>query len=553
MSTRIPTSITATVDPKAIAQVASFFPASATLHELLQNARRASATSVEVSIERGRVTISDDGIGIGNPEHLLGFGRSDWTDEKVRRENPAGMGIFGLARYTDAVLRSRSEGAPGWEARLTPEVFRGRESAVVHRLSDDIPVGTTVSFCDHRTTGEHVANTARHYPIPVRLNGELMERRDWLEDAIHFEEFEGVLIGVGLSAHYGKWRTQRYPSINFHGIQPTGFSPVCIKSLDGLIWETRVDVQDCEEIELSLPARREVIQNAFLDELKLACERAIFRAMNVSGKRIDLSFADLTRARDMGFDLPEAEGLLSPWQPAEANYQSYRRQGQRVAVPDDPICICDRSPALQQTVFRAATLAGMADRLVEPDSALSGYGWYDSIPKVAEVGVFVVSGDSEKHVENSCKGETMEVEAIRLSLRSESDEEILSLPADIALLGEDMWAGEDPDIVITKDCGISVDDLVDIMMASFFEPSDEADADSYDTQREAWQEGFKTLAMRLLLSAEEEMSKTIEDLLTRHLSYRLQPGYSAEILLRYGERPNVMVKRDFAQKVGAAH
>ena len=204
MSARIPTSITATVDPKAIAQVASFFPASSTLHELLQNARRASATSVEVSIEKGRVTVSDDGIGIGNPEYLLGFGRSAWTDEKVRRENPAGMGIFGLARYSEVALRSRSADSPGWEVKLTPEVFQGSKSAVVHRLSEDTPIGTTVSFVDHRTTGEQVANAARHYPIPVRLNGELMERVDWLKDAIHVEEFEGVLIGVGLSSYYWK-------------------------------------------------------------------------------------------------------------------------------------------------------------------------------------------------------------------------------------------------------------------------------------------------------------------------------------------------------------
>ena len=186
-------------------------------------------------------------------------------------------------------------------------------------------------------------------------------------------------------------------------------------------------------------------------------------------------------------------------------------------------------------------LAGVAERFVEPDSALSGYGWYDVIPKVGEVEVFAVSGNSEKQIENSERGETLEVDAIRLTLRSDSDEEVLSLQADIALLGEEIWAGEDPDIVITRDCGISIDDLVDLLMASYFEPSDDSDSDSYDTQREVWNDGFTSLAMRLLLPVEEEMKRAIEDLLRRHLAFVLQPGYGAEILLCHGEYPKVVI------------
>ena len=354
-TSHIPTSITARVDASAIERVASFFPHTAVLPELLQNPRRAAATQVEIGIHEGEITISDDGIGIGNPEDLLGFGLSDWTDEKVRRENPAGMGIFSLARYPSVMIRSRSADSQGWEVNLTPEVFRGRECAVVRRLSEDIPVGTTVAYSDDRTKPRDVADAARYYPLPVRLNGELLQQREWLKDAEHVEEFEGVLIGVSVSSRYGRWRSDREPHINFHGIQPIGFSPVYISTLDGNVWDTRVDVQDCPGIELALPARREVIQNDFLDDLKLACLRAIYRAMSRSHERINLSFADLTKAREMGFDLPEAEQLLTPWRPAEAHSTYYGTQRKRDPIPTDPICIADVPPALQQTVFRSAT------------------------------------------------------------------------------------------------------------------------------------------------------------------------------------------------------
>lgn len=544
-TSHMPTSITARVDASAIERVASFFPHTAVLPELLQNPRRAAATQVEIGIHEGEITISDNGIGIGNPEDLLGFGHSDWTDEKVRRENPAGMGIFSLARYPSVMIRSRSAGSQGWEVKLTPDVFRGRECAVVQRLSEDIPVGTTVAYRDDRTTLKDVADAARYYPLPVRLNGDLLEQREWLKDAVHVEEFEGVLIGVSLSSRYGRWRSEREPHINFHGIQPIGFSPVYISTLDGNVWDTRVDVQDCSGIELALPARREVIQNDFLDDLKLACLGAIYRAMARSKERISLSFADLTKAREMGFDLPEAEQLLTPWRPDEAHYEGYATQRKRDPVPADPICIVDVPPALQQTVFRSATRAGVADRFVDPDGALSGYGWYDAIPKVWEVVVFTTKGDSEREVEYSSVRELdAEVDSIRLSLRNGADAEVLSLPADIALLGEDVWLWDDADITMSSDCEISVEELVELLMAAYFDPSDDSGADSFDTQYEEWREGFTTQAMRLLLPAEEEMQKSLEEIARKHLAFVLQHGYCAELTLRYGQIPQVTITKE---------
>jgi histidine kinase/DNA gyrase B/HSP90-like ATPase len=73
--------------------------------ELLQNARRASAARVDVSIDEsqsrpgtGTITIHDNGLGISDFQALLGLGGSGWEGETQIKEDPAGMGFFALCR-----------------------------------------------------------------------------------------------------------------------------------------------------------------------------------------------------------------------------------------------------------------------------------------------------------------------------------------------------------------------------------------------------------------------------------------------------------------------
>ena len=105
--------------------------------ETLQNARRAGATRVRVSLagpeDRPIVTVADDGAGIARPGVLLSFGENGWDNELVRREDAAGMGMLSLARRGCTVAsRPRSpndESTTGWRvqtlARALPRRGRG--------------------------------------------------------------------------------------------------------------------------------------------------------------------------------------------------------------------------------------------------------------------------------------------------------------------------------------------------------------------------------------------------------------------------------------------
>lgn len=67
------------------------------LDEDVQNAQRAKATEVKVTVDRwgeGTVTIENNGNILTNPQALFSIAESDWDEEVRNSENPFGMGFF---------------------------------------------------------------------------------------------------------------------------------------------------------------------------------------------------------------------------------------------------------------------------------------------------------------------------------------------------------------------------------------------------------------------------------------------------------------------------
>jgi hypothetical protein len=121
--------------------------------ELLQNARRAGATGVDVSIEEYAsdtgactVTVQDNGRGIDDFQKLLTLGCSGWAAETQAREDPAGMGFFSLCRCTVEVHSGYGL------VRISPAVFLGKAEAMggpCQRSSQpDSPSGLPASESD---------------------------------------------------------------------------------------------------------------------------------------------------------------------------------------------------------------------------------------------------------------------------------------------------------------------------------------------------------------------------------------------------------------------
>ena len=313
-SATLPDNIQAAIHQDAINRVTDFFNAKADdiLNELLQNARRAGATQVNITAHGDEVTVADDGRGIADPATILAFGQSRWDETLTQSEHPAGMGLYSLARRDTVTVRSKN-GHGAWQVTLTPDNFTGKLPAPVERLSESTPQGTSISF-SYKNAHEidyHIRKAAKHYPLPVTLNCGTLERVGFLHDSLYTEEWEGVTFGV---------HNRHASRINFHGVVITDREYPIIQAIHSN-WGADTDVTDSPKLQLTLPSRKEVVETRFTEELRAARRRAIYRAMRLQPQPVDVAKAIQDDARQMGVELPDARPLLPHWIPRDANYE----------------------------------------------------------------------------------------------------------------------------------------------------------------------------------------------------------------------------------------
>ena len=314
--------------------------------ELLQNARRAGAARVRVAVsgppDTGpfTVTVTDDG---------------------------AGMGMLSLARRGCTVSsRPRAPDdstAPGWRVVLLPEHFLGEADTQVQ--SDDTapwPHGTTVTF----RTAEHenadslrkaIGTAAWHYPLPVVFEhaphtpseGELLERRAFLDGALHAERWRGLVFGVFKDRWAGFGLND--PDVNFHGLTVSVRLP-SVESVAGPRWSVAADIEDCPDLELVLPARKEAVETPFLDEMRGAARLVIYRAM---AAHLDPrpAFEDWKRAKDAGIGIAPSPPELRPWRPGRADIDDWRKSSRVPPYPSAPWALPIDAPAKPGPDYRS--------------------------------------------------------------------------------------------------------------------------------------------------------------------------------------------------------
>ena len=546
--------------------------------ETLQNSRRAGAARVRISVSAPTarpddtaattgdtpltVTISDNGAGIADPAVLLSFGENGWDDALVRREDAAGFGFASLARRNCAVSsRPRSPNAqmsPGWRVELEPAHFLGEAEAEVHAHDEaPYPCGTAISF-EATEAAASIRNAAeiaaRHYPLPVvfvdrteddTASPEELPRRAFLDGALHAEPWRGLVFGVFRNRHDG----YRDPDLSFFGLTLTVGLPT-VETVHGATWSVLADVDDCPDLELVLPARKEAVENAFLKEMREAARLAIYRAM-AAHPCPRPAFEDWTRAREAGIDIAPPSAVLRPWRPGVADFNDWRDPPKLAAVGQDALVMdCDPEPPEAQALWRAAERAGIASRLVEADRRLEGYGWYDGLDRVTGTAVRVAAGDDWIAPEAYPLPETLRSPAaplpsrpaairIGLAIRPASGPaRTLDLPADVVFAGEPWSWIEEAMPLVTEDSPLQPHQLAALLVAGFFSPSDDADSDSWETQRNRFEEHALHLATRLLLSDDDACRASIAEAVRRDLIWFCPQGRTVEISVC---RPDVTV------------
>jgi hypothetical protein len=382
----LPATIQTSVDQSLIGKVSRLFNNSASdvLNELLQNSRRAEANRVEIDVVDGDggsiLIVRDDGSGVDNPTKLVRLGDSGWGETIARREDPAGMGVFSLAgRHVE--IRSHARGADkGWRVIIPPEAWETGVPLAIEPWEIDVGTEICIDMPEAWRTdlANAVTNAARHYPSPVLFRGEELKRTDFLAGAVRVEEWQGCRIGI---FHDRGHIPSSYPRINFHGLTVSCPMPSISEVDASECWHVRVDIVDAPALQLVLPARKEMVQNAALARLREASERVIFRTIACAGCH-RMAHAQWLRARELGIDLPEAEAWLSAWFPRNADGQGMPI-GERVAgMP--MVLFPDAEPPIEQCAARV--LCGgeaLGGALVRAVSEFEGYGWYDALPRIS--------------------------------------------------------------------------------------------------------------------------------------------------------------------------
>lgn len=534
----LPMTIRTSVAQAAITKVGRLFNGTVTdvLGELLQNARRAGATMVAIETldlaGHPTLCVRDDGRGIDDPALLVTLGQSGWDDDLMRREDPAGMGIFSLAGHR-VEIRSWSPAARlGWRVVIAPDSWEASTDLTVEPF--DHVRGTEI-LIDMPEAWENqvesaAARAARHFPLPVTFQGAIQPQADWLEGAIHIEEWHGSRIGILPDRGYN---ATSEPRINFHGVTVPCAMPHIVE-VDGGRWSVRVDIGDTPELQLVLPARKEMVENEALAALRAAAREAIFRAIAVKGAH-RLSHKGWCAARDVGVALPEADAWLHRWRARHADYHAGTAP-ERLSA-SDMVLMPDLLPPVAQS---AALVLGdgepLGAPLGEPVPAFEGYRWYDRLAQVIDVEFHVTKDGAIHRFGDALDRSALDsgpVDAITLciAIRDGECRRTMALSAPLMVAYDDCcdYGVEEACIVIARDARITIDALVTLLDAACFSSSDDHDADSWDTQHNRFLLDAEEMAVRVLFDADEGILARCRMVLADRLQWLVPKGRTIRV------------------------
>ena len=280
--------------------------------EILQNARRAGATRVEITNQKGDVKVHDNGRGIDDFSRLLDLGGSGWDEELEGSEDPAGVGLFCLAPR-EVTVRSNGHLAVIPKGGWTGDPVEIRD--------DRTPIqGTEFRFQDEPWSMEAVEAYAVFTGMQVVVDGKTCKQEPFIRGHCSHHPELGCRIKVTETEDVLRWhRAAAYSRefdtdvcVNFHG------QVVTCRYYQMISHHMRYLVDLTGEptgIRLVLPARTGLVENEALASLKAVLERESYLYLKRKGKH-QLKYEEYQRGLALGIDLPEAEpdyrvGLLT--------------------------------------------------------------------------------------------------------------------------------------------------------------------------------------------------------------------------------------------------
>lgn len=517
----IPATIRPSVGQSLITKVSRLFNGtiSDVLNELFQNARRAGASRIDVDVvqyENGpALFITDDGIGIDNPASFVTLGQSGWNVEIARREDPAGMGVFSLAGKRVTVRSFSKDANAGWTVTIPEDGWEGGVPLPVEPSS--IQEGTQIIIAMPPAwltdLNVKVQLAAQFFPLPVRFRGNLLPRTEFLENAHRVETWNGCRIGVYRADRVelaDMWR------INFHGIKVPCDMPKVSEIGTSFKWAVLIDIVDAPALQLVLPARKEMVENAALEALRVEAEAAIYRTIALESSH-RLPFQHWQRAMELGINLPEASPWLHAWTPRSAEVRS--RTGNERIESGPMIILFDHEPDIEQCATPFLNQDSLGYIPVCEEDKFRGYGWYDRLPRIPDISFSIELQD--RHFNYSSDQTTPEdVESGRADnitmlvpvVRSAEFDEpfaLLGFPLDMLVCANDSYCLDEAHVFVSKDAEVKPFALAELIMACCFHYDEDSDCDCWDTQYRNFDRDARNIANNILLGAEDALLEQI--------------------------------------------
>lgn len=209
--------------------------------EMLQNARRAGATSIAVTTKVDgdnnlvSVSFSDDGHGIDDFQDLLTVAESGWDADTQEAERPFGMGFLSAIFAAKAVfVRSGQHSID-----IEPECLLKGGNVVIRHEDTAVPGSVVELFgpaVDAATFRRAVESTCRGFPIPVTLDGQAVER----PHAVDLKRMIETDVGLIAPSRYRLQDMGALPGCGHYTAYLQGL-PIEVASMYGSEWVVHLD------------------------------------------------------------------------------------------------------------------------------------------------------------------------------------------------------------------------------------------------------------------------------------------------------------------------
>ena len=324
--------ITARIHPDSLKRVTRMYKAGLddVLSELFQNARRAAALiRVRFDPEGPTLAVEDNGCGIADPQVLLSFGENGWDESLTRREDAAGTGFACLSRFHSRVT-SKAAATDAFQVSLEPDHFLGVKPAVVTspehatgKTGTLVTIALNRDYADAESLLSLTQWAARYLNVPVVYESSGTDipcpQEPFLKESLHTADWRGLRLAV-----YPRHARQAC-SANLNYFGHTLEAPLPhLTLLDDTVLDVAVDVEDCPELELVLPARKSVVQGDFLKALQERARKLLFETVPKTGYP-HVAFKDFSEARSLGIDIQPPPPRLPPWTPSPADQTDFPR------------------------------------------------------------------------------------------------------------------------------------------------------------------------------------------------------------------------------------